>query len=71
MCKPLIEKVRGVCKDTNDNTMRIEDTSLADVPNSEIMKETRRDMIAGKRSEHCLRCNKEDDSGLEADAGLT
>ena len=59
-------KVRGVCKDVDDETMRIEDTSLADARNSEIMKETRRDMIAGKRSEHCLRCNKEDDSGFRS-----
>src|SRR5210317_192620 len=59
-------KVRGVCKDSNDKIMRIEDTSLADARNSEIMKETRRDMIAGKRSEHCVRCNKEDDSGSQS-----
>lgn len=59
-------KVRGVCKDSDDKTMRIEDTSLADARNSEIMKETRRDMIAGKRSEHCTRCNKEDDSGSQS-----
>ena len=63
---PANRKVRGVCKDVDDETMRIEDTSIADVSNSEIMKETRRDMIAGKRSEHCVRCNKEDDSGFQS-----
>ena len=47
-------KVRGVCKDSDENTMRIEDTSIADARNSEIMKETRRDMIAGKRKSRAI-----------------
>jgi sulfatase maturation enzyme AslB (radical SAM superfamily) len=57
------DNIRGQCKGTDGVTMRIEDTSIADSRNSEVMKETRRDMIAGKRSEHCVRCNKEDDAG--------
>lgn len=59
-------KVRGVCKDKNDNVLSIENTSVVDARNSEIFKETRRDMIAGKRSEHCQRCNAEDDAGSQS-----
>lgn len=58
--------IRGQCKGPDGVTQRIEDTSIADARNSEVMKETRRDMIAGKRSEHCVRCNREDDSGFQS-----
>jgi sulfatase maturation enzyme AslB (radical SAM superfamily) len=57
---------RGVLSHCNGSTMRVENASIDQARNSELMKEVRRDMIAGKRSDHCTRCNKEDDSGFNS-----
>ena len=46
--------------------MRVETHTIDQARNSDLMREVRRDMIAGKRSEHCARCNREDDSGFSS-----
>ena len=41
--------------------MRVDLTALLKAE-MQLLKQVRKDMLAGKRSEHCLRCNREDDA---------
>ena len=53
---------RGVLTTEDNAKMRVDSHSIIESRNAPLLKQVRKDMLAGERSEHCLRCNREDDA---------
>jgi len=54
---------RGLITNSSGDIQNIKIMSVTDARNSSLLQEVRKNMVAGCRSEHCERCNHEDDNG--------
>lgn len=68
MCVQAVSKrpERGVCRNNSGQVLRIDTDSIDQARNSNIFNETRKAMLQGEFSPHCLRCQNEEAVGLES-----
>ena len=59
-------KTRGILRDENNRIMRAESNTIDEIRNAPLLKEVRKDMLDGKRHSMCVRCNNEDDAGMNS-----
>ena len=65
-CHSNTSKNRGILTDTQGVPLHIDRANWKDVINSETMKSVRKNMLAGKWSPECQRCQREFNSGMVA-----
>ena len=65
-CHSAASESRGTIKDSSGKNLHIDSASWNDVLNSTMMKNVRKDMLEGKWSEPCLRCEREFKSGMKS-----
>ena len=60
------KKTKGILTDEYGNTMRAETHSFDQVRNAPLLKQVRKSMMSGERHSMCIRCNNEDDAGMNS-----
>tara|TARA_B110000240_G_scaffold191752_1_gene234807 strand:+ start:4034 stop:5491 length:1458 start_codon:yes stop_codon:yes gene_type:complete len=65
-CHSAASESRGTLKDSNNNNLHISKSNWNDVVNNDTMKTVRKEMLAGKWPEPCIRCKREFDSGMKS-----
>ena len=65
-CHSNTSKNQGILRDKEGNMLHIGKTNWDEVINSDTMKSVRKNMLAGKWSSECVRCQKEFNSGMKS-----
>ena len=65
-CHSAASESRGTLKDLDNNNLHISNADWDSVVNNETMKLVRKEMLAGKWHEPCIRCKREFDSGMKS-----
>ena len=65
-CHSNTSETQGTLKDKNKKPLHVLSTSLPEVMNSETMKSIRKNMLKGKWSKECVRCQREFESGMNS-----
>jgi len=65
-CHSNTSPTQGVLKDKNKKALHVLSTNLEDAINSETMKSLRKNMLEGKWSKECVRCQREFETGMNS-----
>lgn len=65
-CQADQSESKGILRKENGSAFNAGKDSLTEAMNASILKQTRLDMLAGKDPEPCLRCKREDESGVRS-----
>jgi sulfatase maturation enzyme AslB (radical SAM superfamily) len=61
-----VSESQGILKDPANKALQAGDSGIAEARNNQLLKEIRLSMLRGERHPTCIRCNREDDSGIRS-----
>ncbi len=65
-CQANVAKDRGILRDSNGDPYNARQSNLDEARNSELLQEIRRSMIEGDHHPVCVRCQREEESGIRS-----